>query len=213
MNIAKMIDHTILKADALKEDIIKYCHEAIEYGFASVCVNTCHVKTVHNLLKGSSAKTCCVIGFPLGAMSTKGKVLETQVAIEDGVEEVDMVINIGALKEENHELVYEDIKAVNEVCQANNAVLKVIIETCFLTEEEKIIACQLALRAKADFVKTSTGFGSGGATVADIRLMKKVVKDKAKIKASGGIRTAEQAQQMILAGADRIGASNGIILL
>jgi len=213
MNIAKMIDHTILKPNALKEEVIRYCHEAIEYGFASVCVNTCHVKTVQNLLKDTVVKTCCVIGFPLGAMSTKGKVLEAQVAIEDGAKEVDMVINIGALKDKDYDLVYEDIKAVNKACKKDNVILKVIIETCFLMEEEKIIACQLALKAGADYVKTSTGFGGSGATVDDIKLMKKIVEDNAKIKASGGIRTAKQAQEMILAGADRIGASNGIILL
>jgi len=212
MDIAKMIDHTILKPDATKETVTRLCKEAREYGFASVCVNSCHVPLVSKLLAGSSSKTCCVVGFPLGAMLTTAKAYETAEAIRLGAEEIDTVINVGAVKDEDYDLVYEDIKAV--VVAANKkAIVKVIIETCLLTDEEKVKVCELCVKAGADFVKTSTGFSSGGATVADVALMKKTVDGKALVKASGGVRTVEEAQAVIEAGADRIGTSNGITIL
>lgn len=210
-NLNSYIDHTILKAEATSKDVEKYCQEALEYKFASVCVNTCYVPLVAEKLKGSQVKTCCVVGFPLGAMSTKAKALETEVAVADGAEEVDMVINYGFLKEKRYDDVLADIKAV--VIASKSAIVKVIIETCMLTDEEKVKACELSLEAGAEFVKTSTGFSTGGATAHDIALMKKTVGDNALIKASGGIRTAQQAQEMIDAGANRIGTGNGIPLV
>lgn len=211
MSIAKKIDHTMLKADASTESIKKYCAEAREHGFASVCVNSCHAALVTKELAGSDVMTCCVVGFPLGAMRTKAKAYEAKVAVEDGANEIDMVINIGALKEQNDAFVLEDIKAVVEASKP--ATVKVIIETCLLNEEEKIRACKLSVEAGAAFVKTSTGFSTGGATTEDIALMRKTVGTACKVKASGGIRTAEDAQAMLNAGADRIGAGNGIVLL
>lgn len=211
MSIEKKIDHTTLKADVVRETVKKYCAEAKEYGFASVCVNSCHAALVTKELKGTDVMTCCVVGFPLGAMSTKAKAYEAKVAVEDGAKEIDMVINIGALKEKDYDFVREDIRAVVEASKP--AEVKVIIETCLLTEEEKVKACELSVEAEAAFVKTSTGFSTGGATVEDIALMRKVVGDKAFVKASGGIRTPEEAKAMLEAGADRIGAGNGIVLL
>ena len=210
-NIAKKIDHTMLKADAKAETIRKYCAEAKEYNFASVCVNTCHVPLVAKELEGSDVKTCCVVGFPLGAMSTAAKAFEAKHAVSEGADEVDMVINIGAMKDENYDFVKEDIAAVVEASKP--AIVKVIIETCLLTDEEKKKACLLSVEAVADFVKTSTGFSTGGATVEDIKLMRETVGDKAQVKASGGIRTPEDADAMLKAGADRIGAGNGVVLL
>lgn len=211
MSIAKMIDHTMLKADAKSETIKKYCSEAKEYGFASVCVNTCHVPLVAKELEGSDVKVCCVVGFPLGAMLTSAKAFEAKAAVEAGADEVDMVINVGAMKDENYDFVKEDIKAVVEASQGK--VVKVILETCLLTKEEIVKACELSVEAGADFVKTSTGFSTGGATAEAVALMRKTVGDKALVKASGGIRTPEDAKAMIDAGADRIGAGNGIVLL
>ncbi len=211
MNIAKMIDHTMLKADATTETIKRYCSEAKEYGFASVCVNTCHVPLVAEELKGSDVKVCCVVGFPLGAMSTAAKAFEAKTAVQDGADEVDMVINVGGMKDGNYEMVKSDIKAV--VDSSEGRTVKVIIETCLLTKDEIVKACELSVEAGADFVKTSTGFSTGGALVEDVALMKKTVGDRAKVKASGGIRTYEQAMELINAGADRIGAGNGVILL
>ncbi len=211
MNLNSMIDHTVLKADAAAETVKKYCAEAREYGFASVCVNTCHVPLVAGELAGSGVKTCCVVGFPLGAMITASKAFETKQAVMDGAEEVDMVINIGALKDKNYRLVEDDIRAVVEA--AKPAIVKVIIETCLLNDEEKRIACELSVAAGAAFVKTSTGFSTGGATAEDVALMKKTVGEKALVKASGGIRTREQALEMVNAGANRIGVGNGIALL
>lgn len=208
MKLNKYIDHTILKADAKREDVVRYCKEAREYDFMSVCVNSCHVKTVKKELEGSDVKVCCVIGFPLGAMATEAKAFETKYCVDNGADEIDMVINIGALKDENYDYVKKDIEEV--VKAANGKVVKVIIETCLLNEEEKKKACELAKIAKADFVKTSTGFSTGGATVEDIKLMKSVVEGELKVKASGGVRTKEEAMNMIDAGADRIGASSGI---
>jgi deoxyribose-phosphate aldolase len=211
MGIEHMIDHTMLKADAGKDTIIRYCNEAREHKFASVCVNTCFVPLVAEQLKGSGVKTCCVAGFPLGAMLTSAKAFEASEAVKAGADEVDMVINISALKDGDDAFVEEDIRAV--VKASGGAVVKVIIETCLLTDEEKVRACQLAVKAGADFVKTSTGFSTGGATAADVALMRKTVGGKAGVKASGGIRTPEDAAAMIEAGADRIGAGNGIVLI
>ena len=211
MDIAKMIDHTMLKADATTETIKKYCSEAKEYGFASVCVNTCHVPLVAEELKGSDVKVCCVVGFPLGAMSTAAKAFEAKTAVQEGADEVDMVINVGGMKDRNYEMVKADIKAVVDASEGRT--VKVIIETCLLTKDEIVKACELSVEAGADFVKTSTGFSTGGALVEDVALMKKTVGDRAKVKASGGIRTYEQAMELINAGADRIGAGNGVILL
>ncbi|WP_026891419.1 deoxyribose-phosphate aldolase [Lacrimispora aerotolerans] len=211
MNLAGMIDHTMLKADATSETIKKYCKEAKEYGFASVCVNTCQVPLAAEELKGSEVGVCCVVGFPLGAMLTKAKAFEAMEAVKAGATEVDMVINIGALKDKNYNLVREDIKAVAEASQGR--VVKVILETCLLTKEEIIKVCELSVEAGADFVKTSTGFSTNGAEVSDVALMKETVGTRAKVKASGGIRTREEALAMIEAGADRIGAGNGVILL
>lgn len=208
MNLeSKVFDHTILKPDASKDAVIKICNEALEYNFASVCVNQYRVKLVSELLKGSDVKTCAVVGFPLGATSSKVKAYEAQCAIEDGATEIDMVINIGALKDKEYELVLDDIKAVRNVCEPGKITLKVIIETCLLTDDEKIKACELSLEAKADFVKTSTGFSTGGATTEDVALMRKVVGDNAYVKASGGIRDKETALKMVNAGADRLGTS------
>lgn len=208
---SKYFDHTILKADAKKEDIEKICKEAIEYNFASVCVNSYWTGYVAQLLSNSDVSVCTVVGFPLGAMSTKAKAYETSCAVEDGADEIDMVINVGELKAGNLEAVFEDIKAVRGQCEGK--ILKVIIETCYLTEDEKKTACELAVKAKADFVKTSTGFGCGGAAVEDVVLMKRVVSGKAKVKASGGIRNRQTAKAMIEAGADRLGTSATIAIV
>ena len=209
--IAKMIDHTLLKAAATSTDIKRICAEAREYGFASVCVNSCYAKLVTQELKGTDVKTCCVVGFPLGAMSSGAKTYEARCAVEDGAGEIDMVINVGALKEGNDAFVEEDIRAV--VKAAEPAIVKVIIETCLLTDEEKVRACTLSEKAGAAFVKTSTGFSTGGANAHDVALMKRTVGDRLRVKASGGIHTPQQARELIEAGADRIGASNGVALL
>lgn len=210
--IAKYIDHTLLKPEAQKDQIEKLCSEAKEYGFASVCVNPTWVKLSGELLSGTDVKVCTVIGFPLGATTSETKAFETKNAIENGATEVDMVINIGALKSGNTDLVEQDIRAVVEAAKGK-ALTKVIIETSLLTEEEKVTACELSVKAGADFVKTSTGFSTGGATVEDIRLMRKVVGPEIGVKASGGVRSAEDAQKMIDAGATRIGASSGIAIV
>lgn len=211
MNLAGMIDHTMLKADATSETIKRYCAEAKKYGFASVCVNTCHVPLVAGELKGSAVKVCCVVGFPLGAMLTSAKAFEAGVAVEAGAEEIDMVLNVGAVKDKNYHLAEEDIRAVVQAVQGRT--VKVILETCMLDREEIVRVCELAIDAGADFVKTSTGFSTAGATVENIALMKKTVGDRIKIKASGGIRTPAQAEELVRAGADRIGAGNGLALL
>ena len=211
MDIAKKIDHTMLKADATSETIRRYCQEALENGFASVCVNTCHVPLVAEALNGSDVKTCCVVGFPLGAMLTSAKAFEASEAVKAGAQEVDMVINVGAIKDQNWDFVRNDIKAVVEASKP--AIVKVIIETCLLTDEEKTKACELSEEAGAAFVKTSTGFSTGGATLDDIRLMKKTVGDRMQVKASGGIRTPEFTIELLEAGADRIGAGNGLALI
>ncbi|MBE5973259.1 deoxyribose-phosphate aldolase [Lacrimispora xylanisolvens] len=211
MSIANMIDHTMLKADAGAEIIRRYCQEAKEYGFASVCVNSCNVPLAASELKDSSVSVCCVVGFPLGAMLTSAKAFEASEAVKAGADEVDMVIHIGALKDKNYDLVREDIRAVVDACQGR--LVKVILENCLLTKEEIVKACQLSMEAGAHYVKTSTGFSTGGAVAEDVALMKKTVGEKSKVKASGGIRTPKEAEAMILAGADRIGAGNGITLL
>ncbi len=211
-NVAKMIDHTLLKADATKEQIEVLCSEAKEYSFASVCVNPAWVSYASELLEGSGVDVCTVIGFPLGASTSEVKAFETKNAIENGATEVDMVINIGALKSGSSDLVESDIRAVVEAAKGK-ALTKVIIETSLLTEDEKVLACELAVKAGTDFVKTSTGFSTGGATVEDIRLMRKTVGPEIGVKASGGVRSTEDAQQMIEAGATRIGASSGVAIV
>ncbi|KOP83499.1 deoxyribose-phosphate aldolase [Cytobacillus solani] len=211
-NVAKMIDHTLLKADATKEQIEKICAEAKEYNFASVCVNPAWVKRSAELLNGTDVKVCTVIGFPLGASTPETKAFETKNAIENGATEVDMVINIGALKGGDDELVESDIRAVVDAAKGK-ALTKVIIETCLLSEDEKVRACELSVKAGADFVKTSTGFSTGGATAEDIALMRKTVGPTIGVKASGGVRSAEDAQEMIKAGATRIGASSGAAIV
>lgn len=209
MKLASMIDHTILKPEAGKEQVETICREAREYGFASVCVNSSYVPLCAELLRDTEVKVCTVIGFPLGAMSTAAKAAEARQAIFDGAEELDMVIHIGMLKDGNNEYVEQDIHSVVEEARGKAAV-KVIIETCLLSEEEKVRACLLAKKAGADYVKTSTGFSAGGATAEDIALMKNTVGKDMKVKASGGIRTREKAEEMRKAGADRIGTSSGI---
>ncbi|WP_457752977.1 deoxyribose-phosphate aldolase [Thermococcus sp.] len=210
IDIAKYIDHTNLKPYATKEDIIRLCEEAKKYGFYAVCVNPYRVKLAKETLKGTDIKVASVIGFPLGATPTEVKVFEAKKALEDGADELDMVINIGALKDGDYDYVRRDIEEVVKVAHEKGAIVKVIIETCYLTDEEKEIACKLAMEAGADFVKTSTGFGTGGATVEDVKLMRRVVGDKLGVKAAGGIRTYEQALEMIKAGANRIGTSSGV---
>lgn len=212
MNIAKMIDHTALKPDTTKEQILKLIEEAKKYKFASVCVNPTWVKQASEKLKDSGIDVCTVIGFPLGSNTTVTKAFETKDAIENGATEVDMVINIAELKSRNDSYVEEDIKAVVEVARGK-ALVKVIIETCLLTEEEKVRACELAKKAGADFVKTSTGFSKSGATVEDIKLMRKAVGKDMGVKASGGIHNKENAMEMIEAGATRIGASSGVSII
>ncbi|OIJ16155.1 deoxyribose-phosphate aldolase [Anaerobacillus arseniciselenatis] len=210
--IARMIDHTLLKADANKEQVVTLANEAKEYNFASVCVNPTWVHTSAQILQGTEVKVCTVIGFPLGANTPETKAFETKNAIENGATEVDMVINIGALKDKNDELVEKDIKAVVDAAKGK-ALTKVIIETSLLTDEEKVRACVIAVRAGTDFVKTSTGFSTGGATVEDIALMRKTVGPDIGVKASGGVRDREGAIAMIEAGATRIGASAGIAIV
>ncbi len=212
-SLSHMIDHTLLKPDATQDEIAQLCREAREHGFASVCVNPSHVKSCSDLLKGSEVLVCTVVGFPLGATSTESKVFETQKAIRDGATEVDMVINVGGLKSRDYDLVERDIAAVARASHAGGAILKVIIEAAMLTDEEKVAASQLAKVAGADFVKTSTGFGPGGATADDVALIRRVVGPKMGVKAAGGIRTYEDARKMIAAGANRIGASASVKIM
>ncbi len=208
-DILKFIDHTLLKADATNSMIESLCKEAIEYNFCAVCVNPYFVKMAKDLLRDSNVKVATVVGFPLGANTKEVKAYETIDAINNGADEIDMVINIGALKNKNYDLVKEDIKAVVEAAK-DKASVKVIIETCLLTDDEKKKACELALEAGAHFVKTSTGFSTGGATIEDVKLMKSVVGDRMGIKASGGVRDLETAIKMIEAGATRLGTSSGV---
>ncbi len=211
MQLNRYIDHTMLKADATRADIEKLCQEAKQHEFASVCINTCFVPLAAKLLEGSEVKVCCVVGFPLGAMSTPAKAFEAQWAVEHGAQEVDMVLNVGAMISGEEEIVLRDIEAVVQAAHPK-AIVKVILENCLLNDEQKIRACKLCVQAGAEFVKTSTGFSNGGATVEDVALMKRAVDGRAKVKAAGGIRTRQQALAMIEAGADRIGASAGIAI-
>ena len=208
MGLNKYIDHTILKATASSSDVQKLCEEAIEHEFYSVCVNGCYVADAKHLLQGTDVKVAAVVGFPLGAMTTAAKVFEAKEAVENGASEIDMVINVAKLKDGEFEFVENEIRQIKEAIGDN--VLKVIIETCYLTDEEKVKACELSLAAKADFVKTSTGFGTGGTTYEDVKLMKSVVGDNAKVKASGGVRDKETAQKYVDLGAERLGTSSGI---
>lgn len=209
MKLNKYIDHTLLKPEATEEQILKLCDEALEYDFYSVCVNSCYVPLAVDKLSGSDVKVAAVAGFPLGAMSTASKVFEAREAVEAGASEIDMVINVGALKEGRYEYVLHEITALVDVCPC----LKVIIETCLLTDEEIVKACELAVEAGADFVKTSTGFSTGGATSEDIALMRETVGNKAKVKASGGIRTLADAEKFVELGADRLGCSAGVQIM
>lgn len=208
MELNKYIDHTNLKQDMSEQDLIKLVNEAKEYDFFSICINPCWVKQASELLAGSNTNVCSVIGFPLGANTTNIKVLEAKEAIENGASEIDMVINVSKLKDKDYEYVYNEIKKIKEAIGDN--VLKVIIEACLLTDEEKTIACQIIMKAGADFVKTSTGMSTGGATIEDVKLFKEVVGDTTLIKAAGGVRTYEDAISMIEAGANRIGTSGGV---
>jgi deoxyribose-phosphate aldolase len=212
-SLAGMIDHTLLKPDATSDKIAQLCFEAKKYHFASVCVNPTHVKLCADLLKDSEVRVCTVIGFPLGATSPEVKAFETQNALDNGATEIDMVINVGALKAGENELVARDIRGVVEVGHKAGALVKVIIETSLLTDEEKVVACLLAKEAGADYVKTSTGFSGGGATVHDIALMRRAVGPSLGVKASGGIHTHEEAEAMVAAGATRIGASAGVKII
>jgi deoxyribose-phosphate aldolase len=213
MKLNKYIDHTLLKPEATKAQVKQLCEEAKTYGFASVCVNSCYTHLAAIELKGSGVKVCSVVGFPLGAMKTEAKVYETAAACKDGAEEIDMVMAVGALKEGDDETVYNDIKAVVSEANRHKALVKVILETCLLTDEEKKRACELSVKAGANFVKTSTGFSTGGATAADVKLMHAIVNGQALVKASGGVRTTEDALEMIEAGASRIGTSNGVTII
>ena len=211
-SIEKYIDHTMLKPDATREMLERLCNEAKEYGFYSVCINSYYVNLCKQLVSDSDVKVCCVVGFPLGASNYAVKAFEAKNAIDNGAQEIDMVINIGALKNKEYDVVLNDIKSVvNET--KGKALLKVIIETCLLTDEEKIKACKLSVEAGAHFVKTSTGFSLSGATVHDVKLMKDAVNGKCKIKASGGIRTLNDLENMISAGADRVGASSSVSIM
>ena len=208
MNVAKLIDHTLLKPAATRQDIHHLCEEARQYGFFSVCINPVWVSYAKEQLKGSDVKVCTVIGFPLGANTTAVKVYETEDALKNGADEIDMVINIGALKAQEYQTVLQDIQAVRKACAGH--VLKVIIETSQLTDEEKVKACELSAQAEADFVKTSTGFTGGGATAPDVALMRKSIPAHMQVKASGGVRSRADFDAMVAAGATRIGASSGV---
>nr|WP_246845765.1 deoxyribose-phosphate aldolase [Bdellovibrio sp. ZAP7] len=211
VQLNKYIDHTLLKPEAQSAQIEKLCKEAREHGFFSVCVNTSYVKQCAELLRDSDVKVCCVVGFPLGAMDSASKAFETRTAITNGAGEIDMVVQIGALKDRRLDYVRDDIKAV--VQAAPGIKVKVIIETSLINDEEKVLACKAAMEAGAAFVKTSTGFAGGGATVEDVKLMKSVVGDKLEVKASGGVKNAEQAIALIQAGATRLGTSSGVALV
>ncbi|MBP6281525.1 MAG: deoxyribose-phosphate aldolase [Leptotrichiaceae bacterium] len=211
MDINKYIDHTTLKAMAQKEEIKKLCDEAKEYKFYSVCVNGSNVAYAYEQVKDSDVKVAAVVGFPLGAMSMEAKIFESKKAIEDGASEIDMVINIGALKDKDYDYVEKEISEIKKAI--GNNILKVIIETCYLTDDEKIKACELSVASKADFVKTSTGFGTGGATFEDVKLMKEVVGNKAQVKASGGVKNFKTVKKYIELGATRLGTSSGIEII
>jgi len=211
MKLSKYIDHTMLKADASIASIENLCKQAIEYDFKSVCVNTCNIELAKKCLVGSDVLVCTVVGFPLGQMSTNAKLFETKDAIEKGADEIDMVINIGRLKDKDYDYCTNEIKAIKQAC--GDKTLKVIIETCLLSDEEKVAACKCILDAKADFVKTSTGFSTNGATFEDVKLLKDTVKDNCFIKAAGGVKSHEDMLKMIELGANRIGTSSGTKLI
>jgi len=212
--LAKLIDHTLLKPDATKDDVKRLCEEAKKYGFWSVCVNPTYVSLATEILGDSDVKVCCVVGFPLGANTPEVKALEAERAVNDGASEIDMVINVGALKSRDYRLVKEDIRKVVERAKARrDTVVKVIIETGLLTDDEKVLACRLVKESGADFVKTSTGFNASGATVEDVKLMRSVVGSDFGLKASGGIRTYRDAAKLVEAGANRIGTSSGIAII
>ena len=211
MSLNKMIDHTLLAANATREQIARLCDEAVEHGFASVCVNSCWVGACASRLAETDVNVCTVIGFPLGAMSTAGKAAETEAAVSDGADELDMVINVGWLLAGEDDLVRRDIEAV--VAAAQGRCVKAIIETCLLTDEQIVHACEIAVEAGASFVKTSTGFSTGGATVEDVALMARTAAGRCKVKASGGIHTAAEAEAMVAAGASRIGTSSGLAII
>lgn len=213
LSVARLIDHTLLKPDASADEIAQLCREAREYHFASVCINSAYVPLCRDLLKGSDVAVCTVVGFPLGASPPEVKAYEAQLAIQNGATEIDMVMNIGALKSRDLKALHRDIATVVATCHANNVICKVILETSKLNDEEKVIASQVCKVAGADFVKTSTGFGGGGATVGDVALMRKVVGADIGVKASGGVRTLDDAQAMVKAGATRIGASAGVAIV
>jgi deoxyribose-phosphate aldolase len=213
IKVARMMDNTILKPDATEDKLVQLCKEADEYNFASVCVNPSNVKLCAELLKDSKVNVCTVIGFPLGATTTEVKRFETEQAIQNGAKELDMVINIGKLKQGDYDYVFNDINQVALMCKRHKAICKVIIETSMLTDEEKVRACYISKQAKADFVKTSTGFGGGGATAGDIALMRYVVGSALGVKASGGVRSRETAETMIESGADRLGATVGVKII
>jgi deoxyribose-phosphate aldolase len=210
--LAAYIDHTLLKPEASEEQIAALCDEAAAYHFWSVCVNSCWARYCAQRLAGTGVRTCVVVGFPLGAMDRRAKGFEAETAVSDGAAEIDMVMNVGAMKSKDYKTVREDMLAVRRAC-GSGVLLKVIIETCLLTDEEKVLACQIAKEVGADFVKTSTGFNKGGATVADVALMRRTVGPSMGVKASGGVRTCEDASAMIQAGATRLGASSGLAIV
>jgi deoxyribose-phosphate aldolase len=212
-SLAAVIDHTLLKPEAISAEIERVCEEAIEYGFASVCVNPCWVTLARQRLSNSTVKLCTVVGFPLGANETRTKIREAALAREQGAVEIDMVINIGALRAGDHAFVKDEIREIAKVVKTERGLLKVIIETCLLNEQEKTAACRLAVRAGADFVKTSTGFSKAGATVEDVQLMRRTVGPDVGVKASGGIRTLSTLKQMLTAGAARIGSSASVSIM
>jgi len=213
MNVAKYIDHTLLKPEADKKSVEKLCGEALEHGFYSVCINGCRVKYAADLLNPSDVKVCAVIGFPLGACTTKNKICEARDVIESGADEIDMVMNVGKFKDGNYEYILKDIESVVAVAHSSNILVKVILETCLLSNDEIIKACDLCVKAGADFVKTSTGFNKEGATLEAVAVMKKAVGDKAKVKAAGGVRNYQNAIDFIGAGADRLGCSSSVAIV
>ncbi len=211
--VAALIDHTLLKPESTQQDIARICEEAREFQFASVCINPCWVSFAAEALAGSAVRVCTVVGFPLGANDLRTKIAEADLALTQGAKEVDMVQNIGALRSREYHRVYKEIGDLADIVHSYGGFLKVILETCLLTEEEKLTACRFAQQSQADFVKTSTGFSTGGATVADVQLMRRTVGEKMGVKASGGIRTLEHVRQMVAAGANRIGASAGVAIV
>jgi deoxyribose-phosphate aldolase len=212
-NIAALIDHTLLKPEATQADIVRLCAEARQWSFASVCINPCWVRLAGQELSGTPVRVCTVIGFPLGANETRTKIAEADIALAQGARELDMVQNIGALRSRDYHRVYKDMADLADIAHSSGAILKVILETCLLSNEEKEKACRLAMDAKADFVKTSTGFSTAGATVEDVALMRRIVGDQLGVKASGGVRTLAALQSMVHAGANRMGTSSGVSIM